>query len=79
MGTVTKIDLMSISVKTRDGAVKSVMVMPETKFVKNGSTTRLEDLNVGDRVVIHAKARGDILQATEVKIGGVSKEAAPQH
>jgi hypothetical protein len=31
MGTVTKIDAMSISVKTADGAVKTVMVMPETK------------------------------------------------
>jgi Cu/Ag efflux protein CusF len=78
MGTVTKIDLMSISVRTTDGAVKTVKVMPETKFVKNASTTRLEDLKVGDRVVIHAKARGDMLQATEVKIGGVSKEAAPE-
>src|SRR5258707_5773619 len=72
MGTVTKIDAMSISVKTADGAVKTVMVMPETKFVKNGSTKKLGDLKVGDRVVIHAKAIGDMLHATEVKIGQVS-------
>jgi hypothetical protein len=79
MGTVTKIDAMSISVKTTDGAVKTVMVTPETKFVKNGSMTTLGNLKVGDRVVIHAKAIGDMLHATEVKIGEVSKEAAHQH
>jgi hypothetical protein len=79
MGTVTKIDARSISVKTTDGAVKTVMVTPETKFVKNGSMTTLGNLKVGDRVVIHAKAIGDMLHATEVKIGEVSKEAAHQH
>jgi Cu/Ag efflux protein CusF len=78
-GLVTKIDGTSISAKTTDGAVKTVMVMPETKFVRAGSTAKLEDLKVGDRVVIHAKAMGDMLRATEVKIGAVSKGAAHQH
>jgi hypothetical protein len=40
---------------------------------------QLGDLKVGDRVVIHAKAMGDMLHATEVKIGEVSKETAHQH
>jgi hypothetical protein len=79
MGTVTKIDSMSINVKTTDGTVKTVMVMPETKFVKNGSTTKLGDLKVGDRVVIHAIAMGDMLHATEIKIGESSKETTHQH
>lgn len=79
MGLVTKIDGTSISVKTTEGSVKTVMVMPETKFVRAGSTAKLGDLKVGDRVVIHAKAMGDMLHATEVKIGEVSTEAAHQH
>ena len=62
-----------------DGAVKTVMVMPETKFVKNESTSKLGDLKVCEPVVIHAKVVGDILDATEVKIGEVSKEAARQY
>lgn len=74
MGTVTKVDALSISVKTTDGAVKTVMVTAETKFVKNGSTAKLGDLKIGDRVVIHAKTIEDMLHATEVKIGEVSKE-----
>jgi hypothetical protein len=79
MGTVTEIDAMSISVKTVEGVVKTVMVTPETKFVKNGSQSKLEDLKAGDRVVIHAKAVGEMLHATEVKFGETSKEAAHQH
>jgi Cu/Ag efflux protein CusF len=79
MGTVIKIDAMSIVVKTTDGSIKTVMVTPATKFVRNGSTTKLEDLKVGDRVVIHAKAMGDMLHATEVKIGGAPNEAGHQH
>jgi Domain of unknown function (DUF5666) len=79
MGTVTKIEGTSISVKTTDGAVKTVVVVPQTKFVRAGSMAQLGDLKVGDRVVIHAKAMGDMLHATEVKIGEVSKETAHQH
>ena len=59
--------------------MKTVMVMPETKFVKNESTSKLGDLKPRERVVIHAKVVGDMLHATEVKIGEVSKEAARQY
>jgi hypothetical protein len=79
VGTVTKIEGASINVKTNDGTVKTVMVVNDTKFVKNGAGAKLEDLRVGDRVVIHAKAMGDMLHATEVKFGATSKEAARQH
>jgi hypothetical protein len=79
MGTVLKIDGTSISVKATDGSVKVVMAMTETKFVKNGAAAKLEDLKVGDRVVMHARPMGDMMHATEVKIGEISKEAAHQH
>ena len=69
MGTVSKIDGSSISVKAADGAEKTIMVMDATKFVKNGTAATLKDVKVGDRVVIHAMAMGDMLHATEVKIG----------
>ena len=69
MGTVTKIDGTTITVKTTDGAIKTVMVIDGTKFVKNGAATSQSDLKVGDRVVIHAKPVGEMLHATEVKIG----------
>jgi Domain of unknown function (DUF5666) len=69
MGTVTKIDSGSITVKTTTGEVKTVMVLPTTKFVRGSATATAQDVKVGDRVVIHAKPEGEMLHAIEVKIG----------
>jgi len=68
MGTVTKVDDGSIVVKTKEGD-KNVMVTPDTKFVKGTAAATQKDVKVGDRVVIHAMPMGDMLHATEVKIG----------
>lgn len=69
MGTVTKIDAGSITVKTTTGEVKMVMVLPTTKFLRGTAAATAQDVKVGDRVVIHAKPGGEMLHATEVKIG----------
>lgn len=69
LGTVTKVEAGSISVKTTAGEIKTVMVMPTTKFLKGTAAVSLQDVKVGDRVVIHAKPEGNMLHATEVKIG----------
>jgi len=79
MGTVTKVDGLNITVKTHDGSLKTVMVTDETKYLKSGSTAKLEDVKVGDRVVIHAKKMDDMLHATEVKIGGAENASPQQH
>jgi hypothetical protein len=75
MGTVTKVDDGSIVVKTKEGD-KTVMILSTTKFVKGTATVTQKDVKVGDRVVIHAMPMGDMLRATEVKIGTAP---APQH
>ena len=75
MGTVTKVEDGSIVVKTKEGD-KTVMIMSTTKFVKSTETVTQKDVKVGDRVVIHAMPMGDMLHATEVKIGTVP---AAQH
>jgi Domain of unknown function (DUF5666) len=72
MGTVTKIDAGSITVKTTTGEVKTVMVLPTTKFLRGSAAVTAQDVKVGDRVVIHAKPEGEMLHATEVKIGGAT-------
>ncbi|MFY9789665.1 MAG: hypothetical protein WA474_19635 [Candidatus Sulfotelmatobacter sp.] len=69
MGTVIKIDAGSITVKTTTGEVKTVMVLPTTKFLRGSVAATAQDVKVGDRVVIHAKPEGEMLHATEVKIG----------
>jgi len=75
MGTVTKVEDGSIVVKTKEGD-KTVMIMSTTKFVKSTETVTQKDVKVGDRVVIHAMPMGDMLHATEVKIGAAP---AAQH
>jgi len=79
MGTVTKVDASSISVKIADGTVKVVKILPATKFLKNNLAVTPQELKVGDRVVIHAKPDGSALNATEVKIGVAGKPAASSH
>jgi Domain of unknown function (DUF5666) len=69
MGTVTKIDGGTISVQTPSAGEKTVNIGSGTKFMKGQAPATQQDLKVGDRVVIHAKPNGDILEATEVKIG----------
>jgi len=73
LGTVTAIADHSLSVKTRDGATKTVEFNGETKFVKGDSPATIKDVRVGSRVVIHAHNKGNSLHAAEVKIG---KDAA---
>lgn len=77
MGTVTAITDHSLSVKTRDGATKTVEFDSETKFVKGDATATVKDVQIGSRVVIHAHNRDSSFHAAEVKIG---TDAAPgQH
>ncbi len=47
----------------------TVAIVPETKFIKNGSPAALKDLKIGDRVVIHALKKGDQFEAHTVRIG----------
>jgi hypothetical protein len=54
LGTVTKVTQDSITVKTAKSVV-TVAVVPETTFTKGKVAAKITDLNVGDRVVIHAK------------------------
>jgi hypothetical protein len=76
MGTVTRIEGSSISVKAPDGTEKTVMIVAGTTFVKEGAAAAQKDVKIGDRVVIHAMAMGNMLHATEVKIGAASKVPA---
>jgi hypothetical protein len=74
LGTVTAVTEHSLSVKTRDGAVKTVEFDGETKFVKGDATATIKDVQIGSRVVIHAHNHDNALHAAEVKIG---TDAAP--
>lgn len=55
IGTVASVAKDSVTVKTTANALVTVAIVPQTTFTKNKASAKLADLNVGDRVVIHAK------------------------
>ena len=69
LGTVTAITDHALSVKTREGATKTVEFDGETKFLKGDAAATVKDVQVGNRVVIHAHNRDRSLHAAEVRIG----------
>ena len=73
MGKVTSISDSSITVETTAKKSVTVEVSGKTKFEKSGASSTLEDLKVGDKVVIHADVLGDKLFAHEVHFGAKAK------
>jgi hypothetical protein len=67
MGTIKAIGPDSISVETTTHQIETVQVTKDTKFVRGGTASTIQELKVGDRVVIHAKPAGDKLEAAEVR------------
>ena len=76
VGTVEKISADSVVVKTAAGKSLEVKLMPTTMYVSRvGSEdkpAKQTDLAVGDRVVIHATPRGEILEADQVRFAARS-------
>ena len=78
MGTVASMAKDSITVKTATNALVTVAVVPQTTFTKNKAAAKLSDLNVGDRVVIHAKEPTEgKLVADTVQFSTSAAKAAP--
>lgn len=76
MGVVKSVGADSVTVETASHQSQTVQITAQTKFVKSGAPSSLQDLKVGDRVVIHAKPSGNKLEATEVKFGATPKKSA---
>lgn len=70
MGTVAAVTENSVTVETVKHTKVTVLMDPSTKFLNSNASASLQDLKVGDRVVIHAKKNADKkLMAAEVKWG----------
>jgi hypothetical protein len=68
MGTLEKINADSVVVKTADGKSVEVKLASTTMYVsREGKASKLSDLAVGQRVVIHATPEGNTLSADEIK------------
>ncbi|GAC1673890.1 MAG: hypothetical protein NVS9B4_28200 [Candidatus Acidiferrum sp.] len=77
MGMLTAIADNSITVRTTTGKSVTLYTMTDTKYEKSGTVASRKDLDVGDRVVIHAMKMNDKLMATEVRFR-VGKQASPK-
>lgn len=75
LGTVTAITSHSLSVKTRDGAARTVEFDGETKFLKGDAPATIKDVQVGSRVAIHAHKNDNALHAAEVRIGAAATQS----
>ena len=75
MGTVEAMDATHVEVKTKAGKVVSVKLSEATKFTKAGAAAAASDMQVGQRVSVEAKRKGEDLEASEVKLGVMPKPA----
>jgi nucleoside phosphorylase len=77
IGTVTQVSQDSVTVQTSPNETVEVLIASDTKFMKGSASAAAKDIQVGDRVVIHAMPRKDgKLVAHTVQIG-VVKAPAP--
>jgi len=77
VGTIEKISPDAIVVKTQDGKSVEVKLAPTTVYVtKDDKPAKFADVAVGQRVVIHADAKGAELIAATVKFS-TATAAAP--
>jgi hypothetical protein len=76
MGEVTAMADSSITVQTKDKGPVIVYTTAETKYEKSGAVASKQDLEVGNRVVIHAAKIKDKLVANEVHFGAAAHAPA---
>ena len=74
-GTVTQISAKAITVQLANKTTKILTVQADTVFKKSGKHATLQDLQVGDRVVIDVD-KGK-LEAEEVQFGPPAAKKAP--
>ncbi|MBZ5539683.1 MAG: DUF5666 domain-containing protein [Acidobacteriia bacterium] len=78
LGTVVKISADSLVVEAKNGKTFEVTIGPATVFLKDGQPAKLQDLALGDRVVVHATPKGLALVAEEVRFATVPPKAKPK-
>jgi hypothetical protein len=82
IGTVEKVTADSVTVKTQEGSVE-VKLVSSTVYLSVGADkvskpAKFSDLQVGERVVIHAMPKPDnSLEAEEVRFSTATGAAAP--
>jgi hypothetical protein len=76
LGTVTVVEAGRLEVKTKAGKLVSVKLTDATRYTKSGAAAAQKDIEVGQRVAVEARPKGDDLEAAEVKLGVVPAKPA---
>ena len=72
-GVVTQVSAQSITVQTADKATKTLTLTDKTTFQRSGKAAHLDDVKVGDRVVIDVPVK--TTNALLIQIGAAAKPA----
>ena len=67
-GSVKAVTPERLTVATAQGD-RSFALTPETSYARGSAPARRQDLRPGERVVVHARERGDRLEAVQVRAG----------
>ena len=79
VGTIDKVSVEAVMVKTKEGKTVEVKLAPTTTYVtSDDKPAKFADLAVGQRVVIHADTKGADLIAATVKFAAASSVPAPK-
>ncbi len=78
MGKVRAVDGSTLLVEEKGGKEQTIALDAKTRFDKGGTSAAVTDLQVGERVVVHARKEGDKLIAETIKFGERT-ESAPPH
>ena len=71
MGTVTAITDTNVSVKTMHGTVQTIALSGDTKYLKDDAAITLQDIKVGDHIMVDTATKDGQVMATEVKVGAM--------
>lgn len=75
MGVVESVTPDRIVIKAEDGHAVPFAVTAETRFFRGDKPARPEDVQVGQRAVVHGKKAGDGVQAVRVKLAPPARAA----
>jgi ribosomal protein S1 len=73
-GVVTQISAQTITVQLANNTSKTLTLSPKTSFERGGKPASMNDLKVGDRVVVDVPQNSN--EALEVQFGAAPKKAA---
>ncbi len=76
MGTVASVTADSVTVETTEKKSVTVNITANTEFDKSGTSASLQDLKVGDKVVIHADQSGGKLNDTHIRFGATNQKSS---